>query len=111
MSQVGDEYETGTKKSENSVSDGIEEMVEDDDDEEEEEEEPNLVLLDAPECVICLSDVKDTIVLPCRHFCICSDCGDVLRRRAPQRCPICRQGMLLSKVALFFFLLLHVASG
>jgi hypothetical protein len=51
-----------------------------------------LVLLDAPECVICLSDVKDTIVLPCRHFCICSECGDVLRRRAPQRCPICRQG-------------------
>ncbi|KAF9193949.1 hypothetical protein BGZ51_001642 [Haplosporangium sp. Z 767] len=58
----------------------------------QEEEEPNLVLLDAPECVICLSDVKDTIVLPCRHFCICSECGDILRRRAPQRCPICRRG-------------------
>ncbi|KAI1298894.1 E3 ubiquitin-protein ligase mgrn1 [Mortierella claussenii] len=57
----------------------------------EEDKEPNLVLLDAPECVICLSDIKDTIVLPCRHFCICSECGDVLRRRAPQRCPICRQ--------------------
>ncbi|KAF8940425.1 E3 ubiquitin-protein ligase mgrn1 [Dissophora ornata] len=65
------------------------------------EEEPNLVLLDAPECVICLSDVKDTIVLPCRHFCICSECGDVLRRRAPQRCPICRQ---------VFQALLHIAS-
>ncbi|KAK3812197.1 MAG: hypothetical protein J3Q66DRAFT_349658 [Benniella sp.] len=69
--------------------------------EEEDEEEPNLVLLDAPECVICLSDVKDTIVLPCRHFCICSECGDVLRRRAPQRCPICRQ---------VFQALLHIAS-
>ncbi|KAF9956872.1 hypothetical protein BGZ72_002383 [Mortierella alpina] len=68
---------------------------------EEEEQEPNLVLLDAPECVICLSDVKDTIVLPCRHFCICSECGDVLRRRAPQRCPICRQ---------VFQALLHIAS-
>ncbi|KAG9326701.1 hypothetical protein KVV02_002897 [Mortierella alpina] len=67
----------------------------------EEEQEPNLVLLDAPECVICLSDVKDTIVLPCRHFCICSECGDVLRRRAPQRCPICRQ---------VFQALLHIAS-
>lgn len=53
----------------------------------------SLVMLDAPECVICLSDVKDTIVLPCRHFCICSECGDILRRRAPQRCPICRQGI------------------
>ncbi|CAO3569067.1 unnamed protein product [Mortierella alpina] len=67
----------------------------------EEEQERNLVLLDAPECVICLSDVKDTIVLPCRHFCICSECGDVLRRRAPQRCPICRQ---------VFQALLHIAS-
>ena len=51
----------------------------------------NLVLLDSPECVICLSEIKDTIVLPCRHFCMCSDCGDVLRRRPPQKCPICRQ--------------------
>ncbi|KAG0373623.1 hypothetical protein BGX24_011459 [Mortierella sp. AD032] len=109
MSQAGDEYETGAKKSDISGSGGsddIEEMVEDegneeDEEEEEEEEEPNLVLLDAPECVICLSDVKDTIVLPCRHFCICSDCGDVLRRRAPQRCPICRQ---------VFQALLHIAS-
>ncbi|KAF9110040.1 hypothetical protein BGX27_006848 [Mortierella sp. AM989] len=66
-----------------------------------EEEEANLVLLDAPECVICLSDVKDTIVLPCRHFCICSECGDILRRRSPQRCPICRQ---------VFQALLHIAS-
>ncbi|KAK3807099.1 MAG: hypothetical protein J3R72DRAFT_103531 [Linnemannia gamsii] len=110
MSQAGDEYDNGAKKSDISGSGGsddIEEMVEDEGDEgdeeeeEEEEEEPNLVLLDAPECVICLSDVKDTIVLPCRHFCICSDCGDVLRRRAPQRCPICRQ---------VFQALLHIAS-
>ncbi|KAF9904939.1 hypothetical protein EC991_002179 [Linnemannia zychae] len=105
MSQAGDDYEAGTKNSEIGGGDDIEEMVEDDGDEEEEEEEeeePNLVLLDAPECVICLSDVKDTIVLPCRHFCICSDCGDVLRRRAPQRCPICRQ---------VFQALLHIASA
>ncbi|KAG0326871.1 hypothetical protein BGZ99_008878 [Dissophora globulifera] len=80
------------------------EMSTKDDDEEtagQEESEANLVLLDAPECVICLSDVKDTVVLPCRHFCICSECGDVLRRRAPQRCPICRQ---------VFQALLHIAS-
>ncbi|GJJ71669.1 hypothetical protein EMPS_04019 [Entomortierella parvispora] len=62
----------------------------------------NLVLLDSPECVICLSEIKDTIVLPCRHFCMCSDCGDVLRRRPPQKCPICRQ---------IFQSLLHIASS
>ncbi|KAG0263116.1 hypothetical protein DFQ27_001918 [Actinomortierella ambigua] len=61
----------------------------------------NTVLLDAPECVICLSDVKDTLVLPCRHFCICNECADVLRRRTPQRCPICRQE---------FHALIHLAS-
>ncbi|KAF9544351.1 hypothetical protein EC957_012152 [Mortierella hygrophila] len=101
MSQAGDDYELA--EAETRKSDSGQEDVEDDEgeEEEEEEEEPNLVLLDAPECVICLSEVKDTIVLPCRHFCICSDCGDVLRRRAPQRCPICRQ---------VFQALLHIAS-
>ncbi|KAF9940090.1 hypothetical protein BGZ65_008264 [Modicella reniformis] len=73
---------------------------EEEDEEGEDGEEPGLVLLDAPECVICLSDVKDTIVLPCRHFCVCNECGDVLRRRVPQRCPICRRG---------FEALLHIA--
>ena len=27
------------------------------------------------ECVICFTDVKDTIILPCRHFCLCASCG------------------------------------
>lgn len=69
-----------------------EDEAKEDEKQDESPTEANLVMLDAPECVICLSDVKDTIVLPCRHFCICSECGDILRRRAPQRCPICRQG-------------------
>ncbi|KAJ3097094.1 hypothetical protein HDU97_005286 [Phlyctochytrium planicorne] len=58
------------------------------------------------ECVVCMSDPKDTIVLPCRHLCLCRDCAEVLRfqgrRRGqngnsgragagPPRCPICRQ--------------------
>ncbi|KAI8832515.1 hypothetical protein BC829DRAFT_408569 [Chytridium lagenaria] len=60
------------------------------------------------ECVICMSEPKDTIVLPCRHLCLCRDCAEVLRfqgrRRGqntaqarstgsagPPRCPICRQ--------------------
>ena len=43
-----------------------------------------------PECVICLTDSKDTIVLPCRHMCLCHECGEVLRQR-DSKCPICRQ--------------------
>ncbi|KAI9141039.1 zinc finger, C3HC4 type-domain-containing protein [Paraphysoderma sedebokerense] len=43
-----------------------------------------------PECVVCMADPKDTIVLPCRHLCLCKDCADQLRKQS-QKCPICRQ--------------------
>ncbi|KAG8376545.1 hypothetical protein BUALT_Bualt09G0074600 [Buddleja alternifolia] len=42
------------------------------------------------ECVICLSEPRDTTVLPCRHMCMCSECAKVLRFQT-NRCPICRQ--------------------
>ncbi|XP_057984138.1 probable E3 ubiquitin-protein ligase LOG2 [Malania oleifera] len=48
------------------------------------------------ECVICLSEPRDTTVLPCRHMCMCSGCAKELRLQTNQafqtnRCPICRQ--------------------
>ncbi|RVW97263.1 putative E3 ubiquitin-protein ligase LOG2 [Vitis vinifera] len=42
------------------------------------------------ECVICLSEPRDTTVLPCRHMCMCGGCAKVLRFQM-NRCPICRQ--------------------
>ncbi|KAH6802630.1 RING/U-box superfamily protein [Perilla frutescens var. frutescens] len=42
------------------------------------------------ECVVCLSEPRDTTVLPCRHMCMCSECAKVLRFQT-NRCPICRQ--------------------
>ncbi|XP_055808229.1 probable E3 ubiquitin-protein ligase LOG2 [Solanum dulcamara] len=42
------------------------------------------------ECVICLSEPRDTTLLPCRHMCMCSGCAKVLRIQT-NRCPICRQ--------------------
>ncbi|OWM69725.1 probable E3 ubiquitin-protein ligase LOG2 [Punica granatum] len=41
------------------------------------------------ECVICLSEPRDTTVLPCRHMCMCSSCAKVLRFQT-DKCPICR---------------------
>ena len=43
------------------------------------------------ECIICMSEMKDTIVLPCRHMCLCSECANTIRGRS-DKCPLCRQG-------------------
>ncbi|CAI9764286.1 unnamed protein product [Fraxinus pennsylvanica] len=42
------------------------------------------------ECVICMTEEKNTAVLPCRHMCMCSDCAKELRLQS-NKCPICRQ--------------------
>ncbi|KAJ0092528.1 hypothetical protein Patl1_25453 [Pistacia atlantica] len=42
------------------------------------------------ECVICMTEPKDTAVLPCRHMCMCSECAKALRLQS-NKCPICRQ--------------------
>ncbi|WJX27095.1 RING-type E3 ubiquitin transferase [Trifolium repens] len=42
------------------------------------------------ECVICMTEPKDTAVLPCRHMCLCSECAKALRLQS-NKCPICRQ--------------------
>ena len=41
------------------------------------------------ECVICMCEVRDTLILPCRHLCLCNGCADNLRYQA-NNCPICR---------------------
>ena len=39
-------------------------------------------------CVACLVEDKDTILMPCRHLCMCQACAGRV-----QRCPICRQNV------------------
>ena len=41
------------------------------------------------ECLICLTVVKDTLIMPCAHLCVCEDCGKQLVK-AKHTCPICR---------------------
>ncbi|EER01826.1 mahogunin, putative [Perkinsus marinus ATCC 50983] len=49
----------------------------------------------ASECVICLSEARTTVVLPCRHMCLCNDCAVRVQEANPghvsAKCPICRQ--------------------
>eukprot|EP00742_Colponemidia_sp_Colp-10_P005926 GILJ01006337.1.p1 GENE.GILJ01006337.1~~GILJ01006337.1.p1 ORF type:complete len:550 (+),score=64.94 GILJ01006337.1:107-1756(+) len=40
---------------------------------------------DDNDCVICMTDPKDTVLLPCRHACVCSGCF-----RHIDKCPVCR---------------------
>lgn len=42
------------------------------------------------ECIICMSEPRDTVVLPCRHICFCSHCANIMRTQC-EKCPICRQ--------------------
>jgi len=41
------------------------------------------------ECLICLCEQRDTLIMPCGHMCVCSGCGKELINKK-QTCPICR---------------------
>jgi len=48
-------------------------------------------------CVVCLTEPRDTLVMPCRHMCLCSGCAESVSRQGT--CPICRtriEGLLKS---------------
>ena len=58
-------------------SSGEDEDEEDEEEEEEEEEEGEGEEEDlGAECVVCITDVRDTLLLPCRHFCRCAAGGE-----------------------------------
>jgi uncharacterized protein YqcC (DUF446 family) len=42
------------------------------------------------ECIVCFSNAKDVILLPCRHFCLCRPCSLSVKFHTNQ-CPICRE--------------------
>eukprot|EP00667_Euglena_gracilis_P019450 EG_transcript_20850 len=48
---------------------------------------PTPASLHSAACAICLTNAKDTVLFPCRHFCMCWECS----RNLQQRCPICRR--------------------
>lgn len=40
-------------------------------------------------CVICLTDTRNVLLLPCRHLCLCGSCAENLKFQSAT-CPICR---------------------
>ncbi|AWD33633.1 inhibitor of apoptosis protein 1 [Samia cynthia nucleopolyhedrovirus] len=42
---------------------------------------------EAMECKVCLERQRDTVLMPCRHFCVCMQCYFAL----DGKCPTCRQ--------------------
>lgn len=44
------------------------------------------------ECVICMTNDRDTCVMPCRHVCCCAECANTLRLQS-DRCPVCREAI------------------
>uniref|UniRef100_A0A0N5CCS9 RING-type E3 ubiquitin transferase n=1 Tax=Strongyloides papillosus TaxID=174720 RepID=A0A0N5CCS9_STREA len=56
---------------------------------ENKEYENSMIDENGSECIICMSDIRDTVILPCRHLCICNNCAETLRYKQ-NNCPICR---------------------
>lgn len=46
------------------------------------------------ECVVCLSEPVQTVLIPCGHLCMCQDCSLAMEKRCseqhPMKCPLCR---------------------
>ena len=42
-------------------------------------------IMHAEDCVVCLTDPKSVVLLPCRHLCVCETCLVFL-----DKCPVCR---------------------
>ena len=52
-------------------------------------------------CVVCLYNVRDTISEPCCHFCMCSQCANLMRSQINRRCPMCRKGNPYAEIHTF----------
>ena len=48
--------------------------------------------LESGECLICCSNVRNTLFLPCKHSCTCQSCAHSLRMRN-NPCPICKNSI------------------
>ena len=48
-------------------------------------------------CVICVNSIKNTLIYPCGHMCLCEECS---KNPMLKKCPMCR-GQVLNKVKVY----------
>lgn len=63
---------------------------------EDEDEDEDL----GAECVVCITDVRDTLLLPCKHLCLCAACGKWRNNTLSTVCMNLSSPMLWSRLAL-----------
>jgi hypothetical protein len=52
---------------------------------------PPPTVVQSDECCVCLANRKDTVLLPCKHLCVCSVCAVEIKDSSKNNtCPICR---------------------
>jgi len=53
------------------------------------------------DCTVCLDRMRDTVLIPCGHICLCYSCAKELVEHGPKQCPICRSSIqLINKIYL-----------
>nr|CCA17844.1 hypothetical protein ARALYDRAFT_478299 [Albugo laibachii Nc14] len=68
---------------------GIEETIVPDGNESDIQDTLTESVTQSRECVICLTDARDTTLLPCHHMCLCNACAHQIQSKS-NSCPICR---------------------
>lgn len=46
------------------------------------------------ECLVCMDNKHDVVIVPCGHFCVCKSCAENILKTT-KKCPICRGTMSL----------------
>jgi len=44
---------------------------------------------ESPDCVICMDNPHNVVIVPCGHYCLCNDCALILEKTS-KKCPMCR---------------------
>ncbi|XP_033163596.1 uncharacterized protein LOC117143183 [Drosophila mauritiana] len=44
-------------------------------------------------CVVCMTQSRNVVVMPCRHLCLCKECSMQLTLLLEDRCPVCRHNI------------------